>query len=141
MPRYVARRVLPATVDEVWSVLADVERFADWWLGVDRVEPTVRRAVAPGALWQVEGPNQTALLRRHPQLSGTLLVLDVVPHRRLAFQLSEARVDAELELESTEDEQAAATLAVDAPRFAGVGRSFPSQVLAKLAALVRPPAA
>jgi uncharacterized protein YndB with AHSA1/START domain len=130
--------VLPATVDEVWTVLADAERFADWWPGVDRVESTVRRAVAPGALWQVEGPNRASLLVRRPQLSGTLLVLDVVPQRRLAFQLSEARLEARLELEPTEDDQAAATLTVDAPRFAGVGRAFPSQALASLAALVRP---
>ncbi|HEY1563535.1 MAG TPA: SRPBCC family protein [Gaiellaceae bacterium] len=129
--------MLPATVDEVWTVLADVERFADWWPGVDRVESTVRRAVAPGALWQVEGPNRASLLVRRPQLSGTLLVLDVVPQRRLAFQLSEARLEARLELEPAED-QAAATLTVDAPRFAGVGRAFPSQALAALAALVRP---
>src|SRR5205807_306465 len=83
-------------------------------------------AVAPGALWQVEGPNRASLLVRRPQLSGTLLVLDVVPQRRLAFQLSEARLEARLELEPAED-QAAATLTVDAPRFAGVGRAFPSQ--------------
>jgi hypothetical protein len=67
-------------------------------------------------------------------------VLDVVPQRRLAFQLSEARVDAELELEPDEDDRAAATLAVEAPRFSGVGRAFPSLALSQLAALVRPPA-
>lgn len=137
MPRFAARRVLPATVDDVWSVLSDAERFADWWPGIDRVESTVRRAVAPGALWQVEGPNRQSLLRRGPQLSGTLLVLDVVPQRRLAFQLSEARIDAQLELEATEDDQAAAALSLEAPRFSGVGRTFPSRALASLAALVR----
>ena len=137
MPRFAARRVLPAAVDEVWSVLADAERLADWWPGIDRVESTVRRAVAPGALWQVEGPNRESLLRRRPQLSGTLLVLDVAPQRRLAFQLSESRIDAELELEAAEDEQTAAALSVDAPRFSGVGRAFPSEALARLAALVR----
>ncbi|HLY85247.1 MAG TPA: SRPBCC family protein [Gaiellaceae bacterium] len=129
--------MLPAAVDEVWSVLADAERLADWWPGIDRVESTVRRAVAPGALWQVEGPNRESLLRRRPQLSGTLLVLDVAPQRRLAFQLSESRIDAELELEAAEDEQTAAALSVDAPRFSGVGRAFPSEALARLAALVR----
>jgi len=137
LPRFAARRVLPAAVDEVWSVLADAERLADWWPGIDRVESTVRRAVAPGALWQVEGPNRESLLRRRPQLSGTLLVLDVAPQRRLAFQLSESRIDAELELEAAEDEQTAAALSVDAPRFSGVGRAFPSEALARLAALVR----
>lgn len=118
-------------------MLADVERFADWWPGIDRVESTVRRAVAPGALWQVEGPTRESLLRRRPQLSGTLLVLDVTPQRRLAFQLSESRIEVELELEPEEDDQAAATLSVDAPRFSGIGRAFPSEALARLAALVR----
>src|SRR5204862_372867 len=82
--------------------LAGAARFADWWPGIDHVESAVRRAVAPGALWQVEGPNRVSLLRRSPQLSGTLLVLDVVPQRRLAFHLNEARVGAELELETNE---------------------------------------
>ncbi len=136
MPRYAARRVLPASVDDVWALLAEPERFAEWWPGVEQVEPTVRRAMAPGALWQVEGANRLSVLRR-PQLSGTLLVLDVVPQRRLAFQLSEARIDAELELEETGDGETTATLSVDAPRFSGVGRAFPSQALAKLAGRVR----
>ena len=139
LPRYAASRVLPATVDEVWTILAAAERFADWWPGIERIESTVRRAVAPGALWQVEGSSRASLLRRGPQLSGTLLVLDAVPRRRLAFQLSEARIEAELELETTDDDQAAATLGVEAPRFSGVGRAFPSLALARLAALVRPP--
>ena len=136
MPRYAARRVLPAAVDEVWAVLAEPGRFAEWWPGVERVGSTVRRGLAPGALWQIEGANRLSLLRR-PELGGTLLVLEVVPHRRLAFQLGEARIDVELELESTEDGQAAATLAVEVPRFTGIGRAFPSQALGKLAELVR----
>ena len=74
MPRYAASRVLPATVEDVWAVLEEAERFPAWWPGVDRVEPSVRRAVAPGALWKVEGRNQLSLLRRSPQLTGTLLV-------------------------------------------------------------------
>ena len=138
MPRYAASRVLPATVDEVWAVLAEAEHFPAWWPGVDRVEPSVRRAVAPGALWKIEGRNQMSLLRRSPQLSGTLLVFDVVPRSRLVFQLTDARIDAELELAATEDDETAATLTVEAPRFSGVGRSFTSEVLARLAALVRP---
>ncbi len=118
-------------------MLADAERFADWWPGIDHVEPTVRRAVAPGARWQVEGSNSASLIRRTPQLSGMLLVLEVVPQARLAFQLSESRIDAELGLAATVDDQTAATLTVEAPRFSGVGRAFPSQALASLAALVR----
>ena len=36
------------------------------------------------------------------------------------------------------DGQTAAVLAVEAPRFGGLGRAFPSEALAKLADLVRP---
>ena len=138
MPWYAASRVLPATVEDVWAGLEEAERFPAWWPGVNRVEPSVRRAVAPGALWKVEGRNQLSLLRRSPQLSGTLLVFDVVPRSRLVFQLTDARIDAELELEETEDDQTAATLTVEAARFSGVGRAFASEALASLAALVRP---
>ena len=138
MPRYAARRVLPATVDEVWAALAEPERFADWWPGVESVEPTVRRALAPGALWHIEGSTSTRpSLRRRPQMAGDLLVLEVEPRSRVTFQLVAERIEVELGLEPTEDDETAATLAVGAPRFIGVGRPFPSQVLAKLAALVR----
>ena len=139
MPQYAARRVLPATVDEVWAVLAEPGRLADWWPGIDRVEPTVRRALAPGALWRIEGGGAgKPSFRRRPQMVGNLLVIDVEPPSRLSFQLLAERIDAELRLEPNEDDQAAATLVVDAPRFVGVGRPFPSEALAKLAALVRP---
>ncbi|HET7354010.1 MAG TPA: SRPBCC domain-containing protein [Gaiellaceae bacterium] len=130
---------MPATVEEVWAVLEEAERFPAWWPGIDRVEPSVRRALAPGALWRVEGSNQVSLVRRRPQFGGTLLVFEVVPQRRLVFQLTDARIDAELDLVSTEDDQTAATLTVEAPRFSGVGRAFPAEALAGLAALARSP--
>jgi hypothetical protein len=54
------------------------------------------------------------------------------------FQLLTDRVDVELELESTEDDQAAATLVVEVPWLTGMRRTYPSEALAGLAALVRP---
>jgi uncharacterized protein YndB with AHSA1/START domain len=138
LPRYAARRVLPATVDEVWAALAEPERWSEWWPGLLGVEPTVRRALAPGALWQLEATDRPSLFRR-PQLGGTLLVLEVVPLERVVFQLSGERADVELDLEPVEDDQTQATLVVDAPRFGGIRRTFPSQALSKLAGLVRPP--
>ena len=122
-------------------MLEEAERFPAWWPGIDRVEPSVRRALAPGALWRVEGSNQVSLVRRRPQFGGTLLVFEVVPQRRVTFQLTDARIDADLELAPTEDDQTAVTLVVEAPRFGGVGRAFASEALARLAALVRPPVA
>jgi uncharacterized protein YndB with AHSA1/START domain len=141
LPRYEARRTLPAPPEAVWEVLSDPARWSEWWPGLVEAEPTVRRALAPGALWQLEGTNRSTLFRRGPQLGGTLLVLEVVPLKRVAFQLNTERADVELDLAPTEGgSQTQATLAVEAPRFGGIGRTAPSQALAGLAALVRPPA-
>jgi uncharacterized protein YndB with AHSA1/START domain len=140
LPRYAAKRVLPANVDEVWAVLAEPERLADWWPGIGAVEPTVRRALAPGALWRVEGGRSSRVsFRRQPVVGGNLLVLEVVPPQRVAFQLMSERIDAALELAS-HDDGTETTLTVEAPRFSGIRRDFPSQALARLAGLVRPPA-
>jgi uncharacterized protein YndB with AHSA1/START domain len=139
LPQYEARRTLPAPAEAVWEVLTDATRWTEWLPGLVEVEPTVRRALAPGALWQLEGTNKPSLVRR-PQLGGTLLVLEVVPLRRVVFQLSSERTDVELDLEAVEDGQTQATLAIEAPRFGGLGRTFPSQALSRLAALVRPAA-
>jgi uncharacterized protein YndB with AHSA1/START domain len=139
LPQYAARRVLPGTVEEVWAVLAEPERLAHWWPGIGSVEPTVRRALAPGALWRVEGGRSRMSFRRQPEVGGTLLVLEVVPERRVAFQLTSERIDVELDL-APHDDGADASLSVQAPRFSGIRRDFPSQALARLAALVRPAA-
>ena len=138
MPRYAASRTLAAPVDVVWAVLAEPERFPDWWPEVERATPTVRRALAPGALWQVEGSNRPGFLR-HPQASGQLLVLEVEQLRRVAFRLLGDRIDVQLELEPVDDDLTDATLAVDVPWLIGIGRAFPSKALARLAGLVRAP--
>jgi uncharacterized protein YndB with AHSA1/START domain len=137
LPRYEARRVLPGTVDEVWEVLAQPERLADWWPGIEVVDPG-RRGLVPGGFWRVEGGKTKPTFRRQPQLAGELLVIEVVPRSRVVFQLLTDRVDVELELESTEDDQAAATLVVEVPWLTGMRRTYPSEALAGLAALVRP---
>jgi uncharacterized protein YndB with AHSA1/START domain len=138
LPRYEARRTLPAPPEVVWDVLAEPERWPEWWPGLVEAEPTVRRALAPGALWHLEGTNRPSLFRRNPQLGGTLLVLDVVPLKRVAFQLNSERTDVELDLAAVEDGETQALLAVETPRFGGIGRVALSQALARLAALVRP---
>ena len=140
MPRYAARRVLPGTVEDVWEVLAAPERFAEWWPGVEAVDPG-RRGLVPGGLWRIEGGTAKASFRRRPEVGGNLLVIEVVPHARVVFQLMAEGMWVELDLESDEDGQAAANLVVEAQRFTGVGRGFPSEALAGLAALVRPAAA
>jgi uncharacterized protein YndB with AHSA1/START domain len=141
LPRYAARRVLPATVEDVWAVLADPARFPEWWPGVEAVDAG-RRGLVPGGLWRISGGGGDRMsIRPRPQMVGQLLVIEAVPQSRVVFQLMAEQIDVELELAQNEDDQAAATLIVDAPRFRGVGRGFPSEVLAKIAGLVRPAAA
>ena len=137
MPRYEARRTLPAPVEDVWAVLEDPQRWPEWWPGLVGATSSVRRALAPGAHWQLEGTERPSF-RRRPQLGGSLLFLEVVPLKRLAFQLTGEYAEVELDLERVEDNETQAALAVEAPRFGGMGRSIPSEALAGLAALVRP---
>jgi hypothetical protein len=118
-------------------VLAEPARWSEWWPGLVSAEPSVRRALAPGAHWHLEGTNRPSF-RSRPQLGGSLLVLEVVPLEHIAFQLTGERTEVELDLTPVEDGETQATLAVEAPRFGGIGRTVPSQALAGLAALVRP---
>lgn len=134
MPRYAATRALSASQDEVWALVAEPARFADWWPDVERVDAG-RRGLVPGARWQVEGTNRPRYLRR-PEPTGWLLVLEVEPLRRVAFQLTGDRIDVELELEPEGEEGVRATLAIDVPWLVGVGRRFPHRVLDRLSRAV-----
>jgi uncharacterized protein YndB with AHSA1/START domain len=134
LPRYVASRTLLAPIADVWAFLAEPYHLSDWWPGISGVQPD-RRGLAPGARWQVIGPNQPSYLHR-PQLNGTLLVLDVVPMSRVAFQLANDRVDAEIELRETAPDRTEVTLAVEVP-WLRLRRNFPRQALGRLHALVQ----
>jgi uncharacterized protein YndB with AHSA1/START domain len=134
LPRYAADRTLLAPLEDVWAFLVEPYHLPDWWPGVSGVEPD-RRGLAPGARWKVLGPNEPTLLHK-PDAAGTLLVLEVVPMRRIAFQVVAQRLDAELDLEETEDDRTAVSLVVDAP-FLSIRRSFPGQALARLYDLVQ----
>jgi uncharacterized protein YndB with AHSA1/START domain len=130
LPRYAASRVLLAQLEDVWSFLAEPYHLADWWPGISGVQPD-RRGLAPGARWRVIGPNTPSLLRK-PNMTGTLLVLDVVPMSRVAFQLTGDRIDVELELREVERGRTEATLTVDVPWLIGASRTLPSKALRRL---------
>ena len=134
MPRYAADRTLLAPLEDVWTFLAEPYNLPDWWPGMSGVEPD-RRGLAPGARWKVLGPNEPTLFRK-PDAAGTLLVLEVVPMRRIAFQVVAQRVDAELDLEEVADGRTEVSLVVDAP-FLAVRRSFPGNALSRLYDLVQ----
>ena len=135
MPRYAATRTLLASIEDVWSFLAEPYHLADWWPGISGVQPD-RRGLAPGARWRVIGPNRPSLLRK-PHMTGMLLVLDVVPMSRIAFQLTGERIDAELELRELERGRTEATLVVDVPWLIGARRTFPAHALRRLHDLVQ----
>ncbi|MEN3340830.1 MAG: hypothetical protein V7644_234 [Actinomycetota bacterium] len=136
MPRHAADRTLLAPLADVWSFLADPHNLADWWPGVARVEPD-RRGLAPGARWQVLGPDRPSYIRK-PQMTGTLVVLEVAPLQRVAFQLTGDRIEAELTLRAEGDDRTVVSLLVQAPFLIGLRRRFPAQALDRLCARVRP---
>jgi uncharacterized protein YndB with AHSA1/START domain len=134
MPRYRAQRVLLAPLDDVWAFLAEPYNLGDWWPGIAGVEPD-RRGLAPGARWKVVGPNTPSYLRK-PQMTGTLVVLDVVPKERLAFQVASEHLDAELALQAVDERRTHVSLVVDVP-WLRVSRAFPRRALAQLHSLLR----
>ena len=144
MSRYAASRVLLASVDDVWTFLSEPYHLADWWPNISGVEPD-RRGFAPGARWRIRGsdvlttggtlPMWADMLRR-PGSTGTLLITDVVSGVRFSFQLTNERIDAEVELEPLENGLTRVVLTVEAP-WASMRRSFPRRALDRLYDLVQ----
>jgi uncharacterized protein YndB with AHSA1/START domain len=135
MPRFAADRTILAPLDDVWAYLAEPYNLADWWPGVSGVEPD-RRGLAPGARWKVIGPDRPSYFRR-PQMTGTLVVLDVVPRERIAFQLTGDRIDADLMMRAVDAKSTEVSLIVDGPFLIGLRRRFPAEALGRLHSLLR----
>jgi len=145
MPRYVAVRTLVAPLDDVWAFLAEPYNLSDWLPGIGGVVPD-RRGVAPGARWTIRGsdalsgePLRPLLgpgMFKRPDAAGVLLILDVVPGRRLAFQLVSERISVELELSPVDVTHTQVTLSVDAP-WPTVRRSYAKNALRHLYDLVQ----
>jgi uncharacterized protein YndB with AHSA1/START domain len=134
VPRYAAERTLLAPVEDVWTFLAEPYHLPDWWPGVSGVQPD-RRGLAPGARWRVLGPDRPSFLKK-PDASGVLLVVEVVPMQRIAFQLTPQRLDALIELSPAPENETKVELYVEAP-FMLVRRAFPHQALQRLYELVQ----
>jgi uncharacterized protein YndB with AHSA1/START domain len=145
MPHYVAEQTLLAPVSDVWAFLAEPYHLSDWWPGLGGVQPD-RRGVVPGARWKILGSDALSeeSLRpifgpgmfRRPGAAGTLLVLDVIPERKLAFQLVNENLMAEIDLSAVDAERTAVTLTVDAS-WGTVRRSFAKDALRRLYDLVQ----
>jgi uncharacterized protein YndB with AHSA1/START domain len=143
MARYTAERTLLAPVEDVWAFLAEPYHLPDWWPGLGGVQPD-RRGVAPGARWAIQTSRGDEPLRplfgpgmlKRPNAAGTLLVLDVVPNRRLSFQLVNEDITAEIDLSPAEENRTAVSLVVEAT-WGRVRRSYATEALRRLYDLVQ----
>jgi len=143
--RLAAARTLLAPLPHVWAFLVEPYNLPDWWPAIGGVVPD-RRGVSPGARWAIRGSDALSgeSLRplfgpgmfRRPGAAGTLLVLDVVPARRLEFQLVNERITVELELSQVDAARTEVRLAVEAP-WGTVGRSYAKDALRRLYDLVQ----
>jgi uncharacterized protein YndB with AHSA1/START domain len=130
---HAASRELLAPRADVWNFLAEPYHLSDWWPGIAGVQPD-RRGLAPGARWQIQAPSRPGLIRR-PGAGGTVLIVAVEPERRVAFQLVDERVEAEVVLQDSGPGRTTVTLTVDAPFLSGVSRRTPVRALSRLYAL------
>jgi uncharacterized protein YndB with AHSA1/START domain len=130
VPRVAASRELLAPLHDVWAFVADPYNLPRWWPRMGGVQPD-RRGLAPGARWLVTGENRPTLLRR-PEAVGHVLVLEVEPKRRIAFQLTGDKLDVALELEPAGATRTTARLEVEGRWLMGLSRSLPRQALNRL---------
>jgi uncharacterized protein YndB with AHSA1/START domain len=140
MSRYAAERTLLAPLDDVWAFLADPYRLADWWPGIRGVEPD-RRGLAPGARWKIVGgdvmsgeplrPVFGPGMFKRPSAAGTLLVTDVVRGVRIAFQLVNEHISAEIELSTVDASRTGVAVTVDAS-WPAVRRSYAKDAVRRL---------
>jgi hypothetical protein len=114
-----ASTVLLAPLEDIWSYLAEPYNLADWWPGVAAVEPD-RRGFARGARWRVR-TSEPSLLRRADE-EDTLLVTEVEPASRFAFELVRARTRVTLELAPAHGKRTQAELRIEEPFSFGFSR-------------------
>ena len=133
MPAVSATHQLRASREDVWRLLSQPSRLADWWPGIGAVEAS-RQGLLPGARWRVEGSARPSLVRR-PDATGTLLVLQVQPPELVRWQLTGERIDVELRLAEEGEERTRAELTIEGPLLIGLRRSLPRIALSRLFAL------
>ena len=140
MPTYTATRDLIASRDSVWDFLAEASNLADWWPGIEAVEPD-RRGLAPGARWRIRTPGRAnVFIGRNPDVTGMLVFLDVRRPELATWQFSDGKVDVELRLSERAPDRTRVELTVSAPFLGGLSRSLPRKALSRLHARCRTPA-
>jgi uncharacterized protein YndB with AHSA1/START domain len=107
-----ASRVLLASREDVWAVVAEPYHLPDWWPAYTGVEPD-RRGLAEGARWTVLRSRTPGFLRK-PRGKGLIVIQRVSPGEELAWLDLSQNVEAGLRLED-EGRGTRATAFVDGP--------------------------
>jgi uncharacterized protein YndB with AHSA1/START domain len=127
-----ASRVLLASREDVWAIVAEPYHLPDWWPAYTGVEPD-RRGLAEGARWTVLRSRTPGFLRK-PRGKGLIVIQRVSPGEELAWLDLSQNVEAGLRLED-EGRGTRATAFVDGPfwRLLAEGaRGLPRLAVARL---------
>jgi uncharacterized protein YndB with AHSA1/START domain len=127
-----AARVLLASREDVWALVAEPFHLPDWWPGYSGVEPD-RLGLAESARWTVVRSQRPGFMRR-PHGSGLVLIRRVAPARELTWHDLAQKLDMGIRLED-EGRRTKATAWVSGAwwrLFTEGARSLPSQALARL---------
>jgi uncharacterized protein YndB with AHSA1/START domain len=127
-----ASRVLLASREDVWAIVAEPYHLPDWWPAYIGVEPD-RRGLAEGARWTVLRSRTPGFLRK-PRGKGLIVIQRVFLGEELAWLDLSQNVEAGLRLED-EGRGTRATAFVDGPfwRLLAEGaRGLPRLAVARL---------
>ncbi len=92
-----------------------------------------RRGMAPGARWKVQGPSYL----RKSETPAVLVVHEVIPERRVAFELLRERLRVELDLSREGADRTRAVLAIEGRFLFGPRRVLGKQALLRLYDLIQ----
>jgi uncharacterized protein YndB with AHSA1/START domain len=92
-----ASRVLLASREDVWAIVAEPYHLPDWWPAYTGVEPD-RRGLVEGARWTVLRSRTPGFLRK-PRGKGLIVIQRVSPGEELAWLDLSQNVEAGLKLE------------------------------------------
>ena len=127
-----ASRVLLASREDVWAIVAEPYHLPDWWPAYIGVEPD-RRGLAEGARWTVLRSRTPGFLRK-PRGKGLIVIQRVFLGEELTWLDLSQNVEAGLRLED-EGRGTRATAFVDGPfwRLLAEGaRGLPRLAVARL---------
>ena len=137
MPHVEAARELLAPREDVWAFLAEPYHLADWWPGIQGVQPD-RKGLAPGARWLLNAGPQTGgfvgTFLRRPETTQTLVVMEVREGQHVRFLFTIDGVEADITLEPAPESHTRVTIELDGP-WSRLNRSLPRKALSRLYAL------